>query len=183
MSHVRSTLLQSSLATLREAGYLERWRTLIGDHASTIEQAIAPTWMDVSIAMAHYRACDALGMSPEEVDAIGQKVGDRLQNMLVGLGARTARATGFDPKSGVPFFERLFPRVFRGGSLAITQHGPKDLRIELRSMGVTHTAYFRQAYCGHIKRAAHFFGVRTVYVKQHRFDSAADTFIVSVAWV
>jgi hypothetical protein len=184
VKRVRGTLLHSSVARLREHDYLERWRQFVGPTlASEIEQTLPGTWTDIAIAVAHYQACDRLGLGPREIDAIGQSVGDNLQNVLVSLGARAARTAGFDPKTGVRVFEKLFYRLFDGGSLQVLQTGPKDLVLELVGLRMTASSYFRTAYCGHLKTAAKFVGVRAVVVKPLRYDARSDTYAVSLAWV
>jgi hypothetical protein len=139
--------------------------------------------VDVELALAHYHACDGLGLSTNEIDAIGQQVGDHLQSVLVALGARTARAAGLDVRHAVVAFEKLFPRVFQGGSLGVIQTGPKDVMVELKSVRLTSSYYFRTAYVGHLRAAARFVGARAFYAKPARLDPLSDTFIVSVAWV
>jgi len=184
VTHVRSTLLQSSLATLRRTGLIDRWRTLISPQlARELEETLGPSWVDVELAVAHYAACDGLGLSTSEIDAIGQQVGDHLQNVLVSLSARTARAAGLDVRHAVMAFEKLFGRVFQGGSLGVFQTGPKDLLVELKGVRLTSSYYFRTAYLGHLRSAAKFVGTRAFYAKPARLDPVSDTFIVSVAWV
>jgi hypothetical protein len=184
VSYVRSTLLQSSLATLRRLELIDKWRRLIAPEIGReLEEAIAPAWIDAELAVAHYRACDGLGLGAQEIDAIGQQVGDHLQNVLVAFGARAARTAGLDVRHAVMAFEKLFSRVFQGGSLSVIQTGPKDVLVELKGMRLTCSFYFRTAYMGHLKAATKFVGVRACYVKSARVDSLSDTFIVAVSWV
>jgi hypothetical protein len=57
LSAVRSTLLQSSLATLRQRGHYARYLSLLDARdRETIVAELAPSWLPCDIAVKHYSA-------------------------------------------------------------------------------------------------------------------------------
>src|SRR5690349_21822232 len=64
--HVRSTLILSSLAVLRERGLQGAYlaELPLAYHGAILE-AVAGAWMPIDVGLAHYVACDALGLPTE----------------------------------------------------------------------------------------------------------------------
>jgi hypothetical protein len=146
---VRSTLIQSSLNTLRSRGHFERYVKLLDPrHQATLLESLAPEWLAVEAARAHYAACDALALTPSELLEIGEAVGDRIQGTFVGTVVRRARTVGLTPWVMVPHFERLRERLLLGGGMEVTKIGPKDCVIDMRELELCQHAYFRAAFCG-----------------------------------
>ncbi|MDB4991182.1 MAG: hypothetical protein JWN04_6360 [Myxococcaceae bacterium] len=148
-SGVRSTLIQSSLNTLRKRGHYERYLSLVDpNYKQTLLETLAPEWLSPECTDAHYRACDALGLSPDELLQIGEDVGDRIQGTFIGTLVRRARTVGLNPWVMVPHFERLRERLLQGGGMEVAKTGPKDCAVDMRMLGLCQHAYFRAAFCG-----------------------------------
>src|ERR1700683_8962 len=80
VSRVRGTLLLSSLRSIRARGILDRYVTALpGADRETIQSMVATTWLPMDLALAHYRACDALKLSAHEQIEIGREVGANVQ--------------------------------------------------------------------------------------------------------
>jgi hypothetical protein len=72
---IRSTLITSSLSSLRDRGLFARYDALqTSSHRQKILNAVAGEWLPLEVALAHYHACDALGLSEAEQFAIGKDV-------------------------------------------------------------------------------------------------------------
>ncbi len=70
--HMRSTILLGSMSSLRQAGYFERYAASLDPrHRDTLLQAVAGVWIPVDAALAHYRACESLGLAPDAVVDLG----------------------------------------------------------------------------------------------------------------
>jgi hypothetical protein len=181
---IRSTVLQSSLAALRARGHFDRWYAAVEPHhRDSIVESLAPSWLPIELALAHYAGCEALQLPNSEQLAIGESVGDRIQGTFIATLMKTARATGFSPLVLLKQFDRLFGRLFQGGSIEVIQTGPKDLEVEVRGMPLSRYAYFRTAFNGVVRAGFVFSGVRTSYVKQRSHDADAQSFILRAAWV
>jgi hypothetical protein len=149
MTAVRSTLIQSSLNTLRQRGHFERYLTVIEpQHRETILGSLAPEWLPIDVAMAHYAACDALQMPQSELHEIGEEVGNRIQGTFIGTIVRRARAMGLTPWIPLAQIGRLWERLFEGGAPGLTKVGPKDALVDMRNLKLCRYAYFRAAFCG-----------------------------------
>lgn len=182
--NVRSTLIQSSLKFLHERGHFERYlRLLAPEHREIIIGTLAPTWMPIAVGIAHYRACDELELDAAELIAIGEAVGDRIQGTFMTTLVHTARAAGVTPWVLFKRFDRMWGRIFQGGSVQIRKVGPKDIAIEVRAAQLSQFAYFRTAFTGVVRAGFKVVGVRASYVKQTPWDSRLDRFAMHAAWV
>lgn len=69
---VRSTLLGASVLTLRRLGLFDRYiEHLPARHHPPILYGVAGQWLPIALGAAHYTACAAMGLAPEEVAAVG----------------------------------------------------------------------------------------------------------------
>jgi hypothetical protein len=183
-THVRSTLIQSSLATLRELGHFEAYLTHVDPaYRRDILETIAPTWLPIAVGEAHYRACDNLTLSDAQLLAMGEHVGDRMQGAFMETLTRAGRSLGLTPWVLLKRFDALWGRLFQGGSIELTKVGPKELMIEIRLTGVLHSAYFRQAFCGVVRAGYKYVGTRAAYVRIARWESNVERFVMRAAWV
>src|SRR5580692_2444401 len=78
--HIRSTLITSSLTALRKRGYMPDYERLVpAVYKETLLSCIAGVWLPMETGVAHYRTCDALGLSAAEVYDIGMDVSVQVQ--------------------------------------------------------------------------------------------------------
>lgn len=181
---IRSTVLQSSLASLRLRGHFDDWNSKIEPRfRATIVESLAPSWMPIEVAIAHYSACEALALPISEQIAMGEAVGNRIQGSFMATLMKSARAAGFDPLVLLGQFDRLFARLFQGGSVQVVQTGPKDLDIEIRGVPLTRQAYFRVAFTGVVRAGFVFAGVKAAYVKQESYSAPLESFSMHASWV
>ncbi len=149
LTHVRGTLIVASLKALEKRGHTSRYLAALSDeNRAAIQTIIATTWVSEPIAMAHYTACEALGLSSQEAHAIGAEVGVRIRATFLGTLLGAARAAGTTPWTYFESIPRVFSRVCMGGAVAVYKLGPKEARAEwygLRGLGVS---YFRAAFRG-----------------------------------
>jgi hypothetical protein len=182
VTHVRSTLLSSSLQMMRELGYFDRYVALMPKAAcETILLTLAPTWLPVALADAHYAACDGLALSASETDFVGQAVATRFMGSLLQTFVRSSRNVGGSPWVPIKQYGRLWSRIWQGGSVLVTEVGPKDAVIESRGLTVAKYPYFSAAYMGVIRSACLMFA-STVYVKLGRTRDPS-THICNLSWV
>lgn len=180
---VRSTLLQSSLSFLRERGHFERYYELLEPrHRETIVQSMAPSWMPIDVAIAHYAACDALALSPGEQAAIGESVGKRVQGTMISSFMRAAREAGVTPIFYLSRFDRLYRRLIQGGSTQVTRTGPKDVEVELWGARLPRHPYFRVAFTGLCRASLTFFGSRG-FAREVSYLPECDRLVISISWV
>jgi hypothetical protein len=146
---VRSTLIQSSLQTLRNRGYYDRYVPhLPPEYREVVLNTLEPTWIPLEAALAHYRACEALDLSEQEQLDMGTAVGERVQGSFLATLARTGKSLGATPWIILMNLDRLWDRTFQGGGCACYKLSPKDARCELLELPLASVPYFRNAYRG-----------------------------------
>jgi hypothetical protein len=151
---VRSTLIQSSLESLRKRGHYDRYLTLVdARHRSRILETIAAEWLDMNLAVAHYQACDGLGLEHDELLAIGEGVGEYIQGTFVAMIVRRARVLGLTPWVPLAQFQRLWDRLMTGGGVSLVRTAANEARAEVCLLPLARFDYFRAAFCGVIGSA------------------------------
>ena len=146
---IRSTLLISSYAAVRDAGYGKAYLAALPvKHHAAILEAVAGAWVPIEVGVAHYDACSALGISHDQQMIIGRAVGEKVKGTLLGTVVRMAREVGVTPWTVIPQFQRFWNRAFDGGGLYAAKAGPKEVHIEVYKAPHADCAYWRAALCG-----------------------------------
>jgi hypothetical protein len=149
LRRVRSTLLVASLRRVREIGReADYLRALPIEHRAAIVESVAGTWLPTSVAVAHYEACESLGLTDAQQIEVGRTVGERLRGTLLGAVVRMAKEGGVTPWAVIPHFPRFWSRLFEGSALLGWRIGPKEARIECVAMPLVGVRYFRNALRG-----------------------------------
>ena len=181
---VRSTLIQSSLNTLRNRGHFERYLEVVDPaFREAILGSLAPEWLPLAVGMAHYGACDALQLSPQELHEIGEDVGNRIQGTFIGTLVRRARTMGLTPWVPLAQFGRLWERLIQGGGAGVTKVGPKDAQIDFRLLTLARFAYFRVGFCGVIASGIKLGAGRAVNVKVVELREPEVRMRIKAQWV
>jgi len=160
---VRSTLVTSSIRSLRACGLYDRYvQGLDPAHRDTLLTAVAGVWLPVEAAIAHYAACDALGLDVGQQLAIATEVGDHVHGTFLGTTLRMARTVGVTPWPALAQSARLYHRLFTGGGIAVTRKGPKDVRVDMVGNPLCSLEYFRVGVRGVYQAALHLFCLRVI---------------------
>lgn len=179
-TNIRSTLIASSLRSLRERGRLDEYRALLDEPWRDLPtRAIAAGWLPIDAGLAHYRACEALRFTLAEQLAIGREVGDRVHGTFLGTMIRGARSVGVTPWISLAHVNRLYERLFDSGGCCVTRAGPKDARLELVGNPVLAIPYFRNAMRGLWQVAVEFFCAKAYINETGRTDSS---YKVRISW-
>lgn len=182
ITHVRSTLIASSLMALKErdlfSRYLER---LPANLHESILQSVAGSWLPLEVGMAHYAAAEGLALSPQEQFEIGSSVAERVQNGMLGTLVRVAKTAGVTPWTGLEQFQRLWDRLLQGGGGAVWRLGPKEARVEIHGVPMVSFAYFRNGWRGMFAGSGSLF-VSKVYVTEIARKTTATSMALRVAW-
>lgn len=146
---VRSTLITSSLASLRARGLFERYeRVQRSPHRDTILHCVAGEWLPIEVGEAHYSACDALGLSREEQVAIGKDVSKRIHDTFLRLVAQVARGVGVTPWTLLAKGNTLLSRLMKGGGIRVIRQARASARIELAHITLFEIPYYMNAVLG-----------------------------------
>lgn len=182
-THVRSTLLASSMASLRRHGLYERYVELLApDQRDDVLSSVAGQWLEMTIGRAHYEACDRLELSALEQFEIGAEVSFKIHETFLGVVVRMAKNAGVTPWMLLPRGNQMYARLFMGGGgTRVVQRGPKEARVDLVGLPLLDIAYFRQALRGLYQAAVSLFCMQA-YVQEIARDSGPDRVALRVAW-
>jgi hypothetical protein len=146
---IRSTLITSSLTSLRARGLFERYLAAqTSPHRQTILQCVAGEWLSEEVGAAHYRACDALGLPIEQQIAIGKDVSRRLHETLMNVVVKVARSVGVTPWTLLVKGNVMQSRLYRGGGVRVTRLAQKSAKVELGMQTLLEIPYYRHALLG-----------------------------------
>jgi hypothetical protein len=181
VTRVRSTMLLSSLRSLRTRGLLDRYlERLPRDFHEPITGAVAGTWLDVDVAMAHYRACDALGLGVQDQVAMGEAVGEAVNGTFLRTVFHIARTAGITPWTALKQYTKLWERLFDGGDVEVDKLGPKEALVQMYGLPLFAIPYIRVAI-----RGMHQTGFALFCTKCYMTDlsSTATSHAYRAAWV
>jgi hypothetical protein len=180
---VRNVLVQASLTQLKTLGHYERYTNLIAPRLlEELLSRLAPGWIPVELALAHYEACENLALRREEFDAMGAGVGDRVQDTLLVSPAKKAREADFDLWQAIHALHRVWPRVFQGGSVQVVKVGPKEMLVEEQGFVVSRYHYYRLSHVAALCAMYAALGTRVTLAKVASYDPASDELVVRVGW-
>ena len=178
--HVRSTLIGSSLRTLRERQLFDTYLTFLDPlHRTTLLESVAGVWLPIDAGIAHYRACDALDLSAATSTAIGREVGARIHGTFLGTMLRAARSAGVTPWRAFSYSNKLYERLFDGGGCRVLRTGPKDATMECAGNALAGVPYFRRGMMGLWQVALEQFCQRAHLVAT---GGTPTSFKVDIAW-
>jgi len=147
--HVRSTLMQGGIASMKGGGVYERYVATVAPAVrEEIEAAVAAMWIPVPTALAHYLACDSMGLSSESAAQLGRGTFERTKGMLLGTAIGIAKGAGVTPWSLAPHLQRAWFRGLDGGGLQVVKAGPKEMRVDIVACPILKSHYFRGALRG-----------------------------------
>ena len=146
---VKSTLLMASVAALRDTGHFDDYAAhLEPEFDEPLLRSIAGTWVPERAARAHYRACGALALSPQEQMAIGQRTGTGLTQHLTRVAGVVSRSAGVTPWWLFEQWNRFWARTFDGGGVSVIKLGPKEAEVVYARCSLLESPYFRSALRG-----------------------------------
>jgi hypothetical protein len=180
-TNIRSTLVASSIRAVRERGRFDAYlQALDPQWHRVVLDCVAGVWLPIAAGIAHYRACDKLGLSTQEQIAIGREVGERVQGTFIGTMIRAAKGAGADPWTAFPYTPKLYERLFDGGGCQVTKTGPKDSVIEVAANPIVGVGYFRNGMRGLWQVAIELFCKRAYLVELAQTEMSCR---VKVSWV
>jgi hypothetical protein len=148
-THIRSTMITSSVASLRGRGLFDAYRAnlepLLRDE---IPSTVAGFWLPLAKGIAHYEACDRLGLPAADLLEMGANVGARNTKSALSLATKLAAGGGATPWTVLMQSRRLWERAFQGSSIGAFKLGPKEARLEMIAWPLARIEYNRISFRG-----------------------------------
>jgi hypothetical protein len=178
----RSTWLSSSMRALRERGLRERYLALLPPaDRETIGSLVVGVWLPVSVAIAHYDACEALGLTEIDMLALGADVSRHAQGSVLSVAVTVAKGAGVTPWTIITRYPGIWSRTWIGGGCSVLKLGPKDARLEIGGWPCARTRYCRVAMRGVLRGLAQSFS-RQAYVTEVPRMCTALTLAYEIRW-
>jgi hypothetical protein len=178
---VRSTLIAASIQALRQRGYYDRWLANVStEWRERLQLLPAGVWLPIDHGVAHYTACDRLGLDEGAILGMGNAVAELTQKTAFSLAARLVREAGATPLTMLSIMPRLWGRLFVDGAVGAYQTGPKDARFTAAGVSLARYDYFRVGFRG-IVHALVKPMCRTLIVRETKHTTDSVTFRMS--WV
>jgi hypothetical protein len=182
MTRMRSTWLTTSILTLKSTGLYERYLTkLPARHHDAILSNVAGGWITTDVAVAHYAACDALGLGEKEQLDLGREAGRRVHGSVLSTMVRLAKNSGVTPWSALALVDKLWSRSVEGGGIAVFKLGPKEARVELASFPCAAVPYCRIGFRGVGLGALELFSA-AIYAREVPELCTATSLAYRVSW-
>jgi hypothetical protein len=183
-TETRSTLIASSIASLRRHGLFDRYQPLLSSHhRDAILSSVAGVWLPMAVARAHYEACDRLGLSMQEQVEIGAEVSQKIHETFLGVVVRMAKQAGVTPWVLLSRGHSMFSRLFQGGGgIRVIRYGPKEARADVAGVDLFDIPYFRAAVRGIYLGAVSLF-CHQAYVHEIPRESTQSRVALTVSWV
>jgi len=179
----RSTWLSSSIRSLREHGYYDAYlKELPPPLHATMASLVAGVWIPVSVAIAHYEACDRLGIAYVDQLVLGREASTRAQSTVLSTALRLTKQAGVTPWTVIAQIQRLWDRMFRGGGVAAWKLGPKEARVEFVGCPIARVPYFRVGLQGVLLGVGEMFCER-MYLQEIPALCTRSTLAFRGAWV
>lgn len=183
LTAVRNTLIQSSLATLRSQGHYERYsKNIDPEILQELSSNLAPSWVDIQLAHAHYRACDAMNLTAEELGDQAQSVGQRVGETSIVVGGAKRPENEVDLWTVLGQLHRAWKRVFQGGSVQVTKLSANGELIELRDFSLNRHRHFRQGFLTSLAAAHEAAGIRMESTRIVRYDAPSQDIMFHLEW-
>lgn len=181
-THVRGSVLCTSLGSLRKRGLGDRYYAVLDPRwEEAMRSMTAAVWAPLPLAVAHYEACDRLQLSVETIESIGSEAGEMLNAAFVGVVVRVSREMGANPWTVLANMPRLNDRLWRGGAFAVYKLGPKEARLEWHGQPVAASPYYRVAFGAFASAVLKPF-CRSLFVRQLPQTSDHTTIAYRVSW-
>jgi hypothetical protein len=183
MRNVRSTLIQGGLASIKALGAYDAYVATVAPAVrEEIEGSVAGMWIPVETAIAHYLACDELGLSADSAAQRGRVTFERTKGMLMGTAIGLARSAGVTPLTFAPYVQRFWLRGIDGGAVQATKVGPKEMRLDVVACPLLRSQYFRAALRGLTGSLMELVS-RKVYVQEVGGSGPETAITLRVQWV
>jgi hypothetical protein len=181
LSEVRTIVLLSSHDALRKHNLFGAYLARLESHRDALVSMSAGTWVPSDVAVAHYRACDRLGLSQTRAIELGRMVSQATHNVLASTALRMARELGATPWTLFEQADRFWMRAWKGSAISVVRVGPKDAHISIAGMPLATIPYFRFATGGFIAAIAEFVATKA-FVRHVASECTENKLGYHLAW-
>ncbi|HEX3594446.1 MAG TPA: hypothetical protein VHU80_05070 [Polyangiaceae bacterium] len=181
---VRGTVLMASQEALKKGGYFDRYASNVDDayRKKLLDEIVPNTWLGIDQAMAHYRACEALGLDAAVIHEMGTAVGDRINSVFVKSLIHLASGT-VQPWFAWQLAPRVWARAWKGSAVGVRKMGPTEARVDVVGFPCASISYVRVSLAAFFAKNTQLF-CRTAVARQVRSSSdSPESVSYAVSWL
>jgi hypothetical protein len=168
---------------LRGRGYSDAYLAALDPKwHEAIATLTAATWLPIELAMAHYQACDSLGLSRATIESIGGESGLFVNQTVLRVVANASKAAGVTPFFALGQANTLLVRTWVGTSMAVWRLGPKEARLDWVQQPLMRYPYFRTAFGAFTAAICALFAM-TLYAREMPARTKDDEASYRISWV
>lgn len=150
-------MLRSTVAILEQRGLRDRYvAELAPEHRDAVLAAVPALWLPLEVGMAHYEACDRLGLSELEQASIGWETARRFHGPVMMTALRLA-GTVTSPWFAATLVHRNWGRVWKGSAMSVARVGRDEALVELAGWPAARIGYARVAFRGALRGTIEYF--------------------------
>jgi hypothetical protein len=181
-THVRSTLIVSSIQALRGHGLFDAYLArLPATHRDEILSLIAGTWIPIDLGFVHYRTAEQLGLDERTIDEIGGEVGARVNKSSLSLVVKLSKQAGVTPWTALSRAHRLRELSWKGSDVAVWKLGPKDARFDWVGIPYAASPYYVTSLGGFLRGLIQLFSTKA-YTKVVREKCSPTAVSYRLSW-
>lgn len=178
ITHIRSTLISSSIQTLKALGLLERYLdALAKKHHDAMLAPRAPSWTSEEEAAIHYAACNDMKLSAPELDLLSQTVASAIGTTLMATFTRSSRALEAEPWLALAQTQLLFSRLNKGGAVRVIRRAPNEALFEVRGGSLYSIPYYETGHHALLRASALLFSSKAHTRTVHSADPEHRTLL------
>jgi hypothetical protein len=165
---------------LRENGHFDAYSAALGRRRDLLDVS-ASEWVPFPLGMEHWRALDALGLSPVTEAAIGKFLGEHVHNVVLNTLVRLAGKLGVTPWAALAQCHKLWQRSWQGGGMAVYRSGEHTARIEVLNCAALQMHSLRNGFLGTIEAGIAPFCKKSV-LAERADERTSNSIVLRVSW-
>jgi hypothetical protein len=175
--------MATSREQLRASRRFAEYESLLSSPTrSQLDTALTTMWYPLEIAREHYAAIDRLALTEPEIIRMTDEVAEKLSGAFMQTMSSMLRTT-LTPWDILPFYARVWRRLFVGGALAVAKNGPKDAHITIAANPLLKHRYLRIGLSRHLVIGIQFLVAKRAYVRELTVDPVAGRADYLLQWV
>jgi hypothetical protein len=190
VTHVRGILLANAQQNMKDFGMYQHYLELLPPTArGHLEGLIAASWIDIELALIHYMTVEQVAIQrnvdqSSAVEQVAARLADRISRTFLASAAKAARDAGIEAFLFVmKNNNRVWDRIYMGGSTAVLHCGPKEIIIEDHGLPLLSCAAFRLGYHAYLKAMASLL-CKAAFIRPARAQQPhPHTIATRVSWV
>jgi hypothetical protein len=181
---VRGTVLMASQEALKKGGHFDRYASNVQEEyrKKLLDEIVPNSWLAIDQAMAHYRACEALGLDASVIQEMGTAVGDRINSVFVKSLIRLASGA-IQPWFAWELAPRVWARAWQGSAVGVRKLGAAEARVDVVGFPCASIPYVRVSLAAFFAKNTQLFCQSAVARQVRPSSDPSESVSYTVSWI